>query len=155
MGGSSSTDDQVVYTIDSPRGVIKELCSRYPEITDRLRSTNTVLIEVGIRLSPRPMERQDVCMLVKTVEDAIQEALDQVGVLPEDTQILLVGNVSFMAARWLVTQDIHTARGTVVGFLGYGEGGTDFYGCDGTRISGGEWESARDHLLSLLKKATR
>ena len=161
---------------------VGQLLHRFPDLVDSMDRSGLHLLEgswvdgAENELTALPFEIEPDSRLVGALHPAlalrvletIHEARRR-GVLAEGTldmgRLALVGEVGYAVARTLAAHlvEIEPPQGgeavgwtvplPVIGWLGAGEGGSWYFGVDGTRLESGDWDGARAAAESWIAKA--
>ena len=77
----------------------------------------------------------------------------RLSVHPAGTTPWFLGELSYVLARGLAHRGLPVDGLPVVGWCGWGEGGADFFGVDGTHIRAGQFDEARAFIKAWGERA--
>ncbi len=127
---------------------LRSLLVQYPELLSVLRSAGVFILEACWPLRFDSIDQLRSQPDLVHVQNCLEDIIKGVGQPSQaGARTWLLGELRINLARELASSVRELAGYPVIGFCGYYEGGTDFFGTDGTHIKTEDWDGARRYLV--------
>jgi hypothetical protein len=139
---------QITLESEYKHNVMGALTGSYPEVEEALKRARVCVVQYTYWPSNPEHRHYAWRRNLSAIQKQVRLQWDPV-VLPYDVQPVFLGYVRAELGCMLRGREgLKIAGMPVLGWMGFYEGGMDFFGADDTRIRTEDWEGARDYVLS-------